>query len=707
MRSLAILTLVAIPTIGSAAEPAVLTFVHPVPHQIVQRFGFAPERKQLGSAEVAIRGSMPAGLATGTWEFRAVVAGEPSKNDTGWETIDVRTNGLRFEGIANVTAGWHRFELRCRMADRVLSLGTLEPVGVGELFLVGGQSYATNCNDERFRVTDAKLRVSAYDSVKKTWAVAHDPQPVFDGSDGGSIWPPLGDRLAKEFGVPIGFANAAIGGSSSEEWMPNGTLQPRMAATGVAIGAFRAVLWQQGESDVIIKTPTAKYVENIRTIRTTCANNWEYDAPWLLAKSTHHPTVYNDADGEGRIRAGIDALAKRPGFRAGPDTDTLKGENRGDAKSRRHFSAVGQKRAADMWFDTLKVIIAEPGREPVSALRLWEPAWASKIVHRESSVLFRKSSDSPAIARLAFPIAKILSIENASRTHRYDIAKADGTTITFAKPEPVEPILEKDFYLLKDALNSYRHRTGHPEQYMLYRPGRWFHDRDVEVTYVRSDVGTPLPALGTLPKTRALLKAHKPIILGISGDSISTGSDASGIAKIAPFQPGYPDLVAEQLRASFQSSVSLKNRSVGGWSVANGVQDLDKLLAEKPNLIVVAYGMNDVGRRDPKWYGEQTRTILERIRAANPEVEVILVSSMLGNSEWVHTPPEMFAKYCDELKALTGQGVALADATAVWERMLTNKHHHDLTGNGLNHPNDFGHRLYAEVVLSVLKPEAE
>ena len=204
-----------------------------------------------------------------------------------------------------------------------------------------------------------------------------------------------------------------------------------------------------------------------------------------------------------------------------------------------------------------------------------------------------------------------------------------------------------------------------------------------------------------------LLKAHKPIILGISGDSISTGSDASGIAKIAPFQPGYPDLVAEQLRASFQSSVSLKNRSVGGWSVANGVQDLDKLLAEKPNLIVVAYGMNDVGRRDPKWYGDQTRTIIERIRAANPEAEVILVSSMLGNSEWVHTPPEMFAKYRDELKALTGKGVALADATAVWERMMTNKHHHDLTGNGLNHPNDFGHRLYAEVVLSVLKPEAE
>ena len=63
MRSLALLCLVAFPTIGTAAEPTLLTFAHPLPHQIVQRFGFAPERKQFGSAEVAIRGSMPTSRA--------------------------------------------------------------------------------------------------------------------------------------------------------------------------------------------------------------------------------------------------------------------------------------------------------------------------------------------------------------------------------------------------------------------------------------------------------------------------------------------------------------------------------------------------------------------------------------------------------------------------------------------------------------------
>jgi hypothetical protein len=62
----------------------------------------------------------------------------------------------------------------------------------------------------------------------------------------------------------------------------------------------------------------------------------------------------------------------------------------------------------------------------------------------------------------------------------------------------------------------------------------------------------------------------------------------------------------------------------------------------------------------------------------------------------------MFARYRDELRKLTGPGVALADLTEVWQLLLRHKHDLDLTGNGLNHPNDFGHRLYAQAILSVL-----
>jgi len=363
-----------------------------------------------------------------------------------------------------------------------------------------------------------------------------------------------------------------------------------------------------------------------------------------------------------------------------------------------------------MWFAVLKEHVDAPPRlrETISQLKLLAPAWSSRVVHRESSVLLRMRAGGPATARLAFPAAEILEVATADRRHRFDLKgdvklSDDGLTLTLAKPGPIVPIEAADRFPPKDAPHSYRHRTGHLDQNLLYRPGRWFHDRDIEITYRRREApAESSKAVGTLPKTLARLRAGKPLTLGISGDSISTGLDASASAKAPPYQPGYPDLVSAQLQATFGCDVALKNRAVSGWSVANGVKDLDKLLAEKPHLIVVAYGMNDVGRRDPKWFGKQTRSILDKIRAAEPTAEVILVSPMLGHAEWVHTPREMFAKYRDELKSLAGPGVALADVSAIWELLLRNKHDLDLTGNGLNHPNDFGHRLYAQAILSLL-----
>ena len=49
-----------------------------------------------------------------------------------------------------------------------------------------------------------------------------------------------------------------------------------------------------------------------------------------------------------------------------------------------------------------------------------------------------------------------------------------------------------------------------------------------------------------------------------------------------------------------------------------------------------------------------------------------------------------------------GPGIALADMTSIWTEIVARKKYLDLTGNGLNHPNDFGHRLYAGVILATI-----
>lgn len=362
---------------------------------------------------------------------------------------------------------------------------------------------------------------------------------------------------------------------------------------------------------------------------------------------------------------------------------------------------------------------AEPlhtvGREAVirtlPELHLLEPIWSSRVAWRESFALLQAKDDGPLLGRLAFSAAEIMTVKGANGEKVYQQGRdfrlaEDGLTLVFDKAAAAPFFKASDLFPPAGSPRSYAHRAGNPKQNVLYTSGRWFHDRQFEITYRRKPGEWPghVPSLSekSLPKTLARLRAGKPLTLSISGDSISAGADASALAKAPPNMPPYPDLVAAQLEASYKAPVTLRNRAVGGWSITHGLTDLDKLLTDKPNLIVVAYGMNDVGRRDPKWFTEQTAKLIARVQAADKEIEIILIAPMLGNAEWVHTPREVFPKYRDGLASLTGPGVALADLTAIWETLLKNKHDLDLIGNGLNHPCDFGHRVYAQTILALL-----
>lgn len=342
---------------SSAAMAAVkIELTSPLPYQVVQREGFEsqtshdhnPTGATLGYADVDVVGTL-ADDVTGRWEFRVQPLQSAFGMGSDWLPLDVEMEGKSFRAPAEVNAGgWYRLEVRCIDNEATVAEGAVEPFGVGELFVVAGQSYAAGANDELQKVAEPQGRVTAYDWNTKRWQLANDPQP--NVGDGGTIWPALGDLLVPMLRVPVGFVNVAVGGTSTKQWMPGGELHKRLVAAGGEVGAFRAVLWQQGESDVIEKTPTDVYIKNMNRIRDAAARAWHFEPTWLLAKSTLHPTVYNDPPGEEKIRLSIQQLWKRPHFAPGPDTDLLSGENRGDMNSRRHFSPIGQRRAALLWF---------------------------------------------------------------------------------------------------------------------------------------------------------------------------------------------------------------------------------------------------------------------------------------------------------------------------------------------------------------------
>jgi lysophospholipase L1-like esterase len=714
------------------SEPRRIEVAFPVRHQVFQRRYEVPQLAHnhhpggpaKGYAQVAMGLRIPS-------ESRQKVLfrvrndqqqQQQQQQQSAWKQaaeID-RTDGQQPpEGITQIVipvpaGGWYRVDLRVELDGQSVGHATSEPFGVGEVFLIAGQSYATNCNDERLQVTDPAERVVAHDLKTQTWKVAHDPQPTLDSSDGGSIWPPFGDLLAQCYDVPIGLVNVAVGATSTSQWKTDGELFQHLIQAGTELKDFRAVLWQQGESDVIEKTTTATYVERLIEFRAQADRVWGSPRPWMLAKSTLHPTVYNEPVGEAKIRQAIETLIAAHGFMQGPDTDRLDGANRGPMQSRRHFTGLGQRNAAAMWFAAVTKQLDAPkplytAQVPkLSDLHLRSPAWKSPIVYRESSVLLQDDQGANT-ARLAFPATEVLQVRTAlgfetfqEGTHwRLDQTRS---VLEWIGQPPVKTIAIDQLFVPAGSPNSYKHRTGNPDEYLLYAPGKWFHERNIEITYRRADsIASPTEKSSkSFEKTLRKLKAKSNVVIAVSGDSISTGLDASATTQTEPNQPGYPDLLAAQLTHDFDCPIDLVNRSVAGWSIANGLADLEKLLESKPDLLIVAYGMNDVGRRDPVWFAAEARKLQARAKELLPDLEILWVAPMLGNREWIHTPREMFFGYRDALRGVVQEGQALADLTEVWEILLQRKHDLDLTGNGLNHPNDFGHRLYAQAILEFL-----
>lgn len=345
------------PMAAVGAADASLVILAPQPYRVHQRMRYdvrashvhAATSAALGGAEVNVRFQSSATSAPETVvEARTSLLPGGKGSAVDWTSLAVQATGEERWGRLYVpSGGWYRLELRLRHGHAIIAQAAVEPIGVGEVFLIAGQSYAAGANDELLKLNDTTARAAAWDAPSNAWRVAHDPQP--NVGEGGTIWPAMVDELLPLWQVPIGLVNVSVGATSARQWLPDGELFARLMKAGNQVAAFRAVLWQQGESDVIEKTTADEYVERLQTIRAAAAAHWKAEPQWLLAKSTLHPTVYNDPSGEGRIRAAIDRLWQSPGFRRGPDTDLLDGENRGDTNSHRHFTALGQRRAGRLW----------------------------------------------------------------------------------------------------------------------------------------------------------------------------------------------------------------------------------------------------------------------------------------------------------------------------------------------------------------------
>ena len=75
----------------------------------------------------------------------------------------------------------------------------------------------------------------------------------------------------------------------------------------------------------------------------------------------------------------------------------------------------------------------------------------------------------------------------------------------------------------------------------------------------------------SLRRTYERLVASESLTVGLMGDSISEGYDASGFIGVAPFQPSYGPLLAEALQRMYGCSVLFRNFAVAGSTADNGM----------------------------------------------------------------------------------------------------------------------------------------
>ena len=328
------------------------------------------------------------------------------------------------------------------------------------------------------------------------------------------------------------------------------------------------------------------------------------------------------------------------------------------------------------------------------------------------SVLFVKRGGS-VTAPLLFAPTKILTVQSSSRKITYQEGKdyrykpgSNEITIPTGSAIPVIP-----FKQLTPALGTQpfdlKRRDNKGD--VLFGEGHEYADMQVEVTYEHAPGGwgpaPPRLAAKEIPGVLKKLADGVPVSIVFFGDSITVGGNASKFVNVAPFSPAYPELVVRNLERAYKSKITYKNYSVGGMTADWGLKNIDKVAAEKADLVVLAWGMNDSSgktARPIKDFINDLSGQVSAVVAKNQEAEFIIVSSMLPNADCYWANPQALLEYRDIMRKISGHGVVIADLTSVWEEILKTKNYLDFTGNGVNHPNDFGHRLYADVLSALL-----
>lgn len=271
-----------------------------------------------------------------------------------WQSLGVsKATGAFNKVLTTPAGGWYKVEIKAEKSGKSVAEAAVEKVGIGEVFVGAGQSNSTNSG--QFKTQQQSGMVSSFSG--SDWRIADDPQPgTHDRSGGGSFWPAFGDALYAKYGVPIGVAVTGHGGTSVNQWQPDGELHQWMMVRIHQLGrdGFRAVLWHQGESDV--QMPVDEYVTKMTNIIESSKRLAGWEFPWCVAMVSYHNP---DHPSWPNTRAAHKKLWDTAVAVEGPDTDTLTGDTRDFEGKGIHFSPKGLTALGKMFAEKVAPLIGK------------------------------------------------------------------------------------------------------------------------------------------------------------------------------------------------------------------------------------------------------------------------------------------------------------------------------------------------------------
>ena len=337
------------------------------------------------------------------------------------------------------------------------------------------------------------------------------------------------------------------------------------------------------------------------------------------------------------------------------------------------------------------------------------PFWNSDVMYEESTLPVKMAGKIKG--RLRFCPLEIISVENLASGICYEENKdfhVEGHELIFHSQEKPLEYLEKQMLHGKDLPKEI---ADHPKLVgvidCLYTDSPYIVARQLAVTYRydTKELQYKIPQYNSARIKRSLqkLRAQKNLNILLYGDSICTGCNSSGCMKIPPYLPSWYDMVCATLQERYNATVHFKNISEAGRTATWAVDQIpERLRGQQADLMIIAFGMNDASMKLDK---DQFVENIAKIRAAqeNPDCEYILIGSIIPNPDSNLTGDHR--GFVKALEVLEDDRTTLVDVGALQIEMLKNKVYSDMSGNNINHPNDYLARMYAISVLQVFETE--